>query len=170
VLESEEIAQKYPGEYLKLAENFGTQRMSSAGVNVLVDLLKSEDWQIEDLFSHVRSESIRLVDQSKVNVMYYQLSKQKQFDCKLENEDVNDGFKKALIALQNKSQRSYAKIHDHVSQMLQVGKVSQDMVRENSDLVKETLDVIYDDIIPENQLVNQISSAFKVRKQARLGQ
>ena len=38
------------------------------------------------------------------------------------------------------------------------------MIRENLDLIKETLDVIYDDIIPDNLLINSLFDAFKLRK------
>ncbi len=45
------------------------------------------------------------------------------------------------------------KNYDHISQMLQIGKVSQEIIRDNTDLVQETLNAIYDDIIPDKLLV-----------------
>jgi len=80
--------------------------------------MSDEGFEIEDMYAGVKNEGLRLVDQSKANALYYRLSKQKKFDCKIDTEEVNDGFKKALIALQNKEQRNYYKRFDHLTQVL----------------------------------------------------
>jgi hypothetical protein len=102
VLESEDLASQYPGDYLRLAESFGTKKMSKEAMNVLIDLVTKDDVQVDSLMKSIRNESLRLVEQSKINTLYYRLSKTNKFESRLESEDVADSFKKALIALQNK--------------------------------------------------------------------
>jgi len=135
----------------------------------MVSMMSEEGFEIDDIYAGLRNEGLRLIEQSKANALYYRMSKQKRFDCKLDAEEVNDGFKKAMIALQNKDQKNYYKRHDHLTQILYLGKVNQETIKENADLIKETLTTIYDDIIPENRIVDSILEAFEVRRQQKVG-
>lgn len=93
---------------------------------------------------------MRLVEQTKLLSMYAREARRGNFECSVTDEDISDSFKKALIALQSKERRSYglAKNFDHISQVLQIGKVSNAIVQENTPLIKETLSVITDEILP----------------------
>lgn len=169
VLESEDIARKFTGDYIKLAESYGVSKIGNKATDTMVAMMSEQGFEIEDIYAGVKNEGLRLVDQSKANALYYRMSKQKKFECKLDAEEVNDGFKKALIALQNKEQKNYYKRHDHLTQILQLGKVNQETIKENSDLIKETLTTIYDDIIPDNRIIDNILEAFQVRRQQKVG-
>lgn len=45
-----------------------------------------------------------------------------------------------------------------------IGKLDNQPLNESKALIKETLDTIYDDIIPPNRLIERILEAFRVRK------
>ena len=87
----------------------------------------------------------------------------------LEQEEINDGLKKAFIALQTKDRRGFESNYDQISQLLQLGKVDGQFIRENNELLKETMETIYGEIIPESQLTEKVLDAFKERSVNRLG-
>ena len=65
--------------------------------------------------------------------------------------------------LQNKDRTSYISTYDHINQLMEVGKVPSWVLKENGDLIRDTLSAIYE-LIPENLLPQKIAEAFKLRK------
>lgn len=63
----------------------------------------------------MRNEAIRVVEQAKLNGLYQRTATKAGFESSLSHEDVNDSYKKALIALQTKEQRRYTTSFDHIS-------------------------------------------------------
>ena len=89
-------------------------------------------------------------------------------DCKITNEEHNDGFKRALYALQGKNQTGIQKRHDQLSQLVRVGSSRSLDIRENTGLIQETLDVIYGDIIPEARQISALQDAVALKKRERI--
>ena len=48
--------------------------------------------------------------------------------------------------------------------MLQLGRTRNEVVRENQDLIRETLGVLFDSLIPKSQQIGAIEDAFKARR------
>lgn len=109
-------------------------------------------------------EAVRLVDQAKINNLRHRASKMLGFESGLEREDVDDSFKKALIALQTKDRRGFESNYDQISQLLQLGKIDGNFIRDNSELLKETMETIYTEVIPERQLTDKVLDAFRERR------
>ena len=114
-------------------------------------------------------EAVRIVNQAKINNLRYRASRMLGIESGLEQEDINDGLKKAFIALQTKDRRGFESNYDQISQLLQLGKVDGQFIRENNELLKETMETIYGEIIPERQLTEKVIDAFKERSVNRLG-
>ena len=122
------------------------------------------------LFQNNRGhEAVRLVEEAKVNNLRYRTARMLGFESGLEQEDVNDSFKKALIALQSKDRRGFENNFDQINQLLQLGKVDGYFIRENKELLTETMDSIYSQIIPDRQLTEKVLDAFNERNVNRLG-
>ena len=115
-------------------------------------------------------EAVRIVDQAKVNNLRHRAARMLGFESGLEQEDINDSLKKALIALQTKDRRGFESNFDQISQLLQIGKIDGRFIRDNSELLKETMDTIYGEIIPDRQLTDKVLDAFKERSVNRNGQ
>ena len=115
-------------------------------------------------------EAVRIVEQAKVNNLRHCVSRMLGFESGLEQEDVNDSLKKALIALQTKDRRGFESNFDQVSQLLQIGKIDGRFIRDNNELLRETMDTIYNEIIPDRQLTEKVIDAFKERSVNRSGQ
>lgn len=115
-------------------------------------------------------EAVRIVEQAKVNNLRHRVSRMLGFESGLEQEDVNDSLKKALIALQTKDRRGFESNFDQVSQLLQIGKIDGRFIRDNNELLRETMDTIYNEIIPDRQLTEKVIDAFKERSVNRSGQ
>ena len=77
---------------------FGSQKLPMDAKQNLYSLLQGENFDVLSVVSD-RNEAIRLVDTAKVNNLYQQSANRGQFESKLTVEDLNDSFKKALIAL-----------------------------------------------------------------------
>ena len=154
-------------DYLKNLDNFGDRKLTAKGREVLSNLFQKENFKIETAMDGVRDVDLKLVDQAKINNLYARTARANNFTSNLEDDDISISFKKALIALQSKNRSGYQSRNDHISQLIQVGQVPQQIVKSNAGLIKETFAAICDSIIPEKQLTNRIIEAFTARKLRR---
>ena len=94
-------------------DHFGEKRLHQGGKSVLSDLLQNEEIKDGTLLKNERShEAVRIVDQAKFNNLRYRAARLLGFESGLEQEDVNDSLKKALIALQTKNRRGFESNYD----------------------------------------------------------
>jgi hypothetical protein len=167
VFANETMAKQYPAQYLKAVDAYGDRRLNQEGKKVLLDLLSNEDTKVETLCDEHRTESVRFVDQARINNLYYRTMKKAGLDCKLEIEDLDSSFKKAVVALQTDKRRGYDGQNDQISQLMMVGRVPGQTIRDNNMLIREAVNDIYSNIIPDRELVSRIIEAFKIQKQQR---
>ena len=80
------------------------------------------------------------------------------------HEEITDNFRQALIALQTGSRKGFYKASDQINIMLQLGRVPNAVVRENQELIRETLSALLDNVIPKSQHVAAIEEAFQARR------
>lgn len=147
-----------PAQYLQNVNLYGDSRLNPEAKEQLHSYLEREN-EIGNVAASIRNHAIRLVEQSKMNSLYARVARTAGFESTLSEEELNDSYKKALVALQTKDQRSYASSFDHISQLLQLGPSSRD----NQPLVTETLDVIFDGIIPEQVLIERLIGAMRTK-------
>jgi len=148
ILCSEEVATKFPVRYLKMAEEWGGRRLPSEAQDLLAEVAKRDDLDVASVFRARDTDAQKLVFAAKLNNLRERVAAGRREDSGLSAEELSDSHKKALLALQTKERRGIDSQWDQISQLLQVSKVGPAVFRENAPLVRETLDVIYDDIIP----------------------
>ena len=164
MFESEEVARQFPQTLISMAGEFGSSRLTQAARENIKSIFEDESKVADTMRAQGRSDAQRLVNQAKLNNVYKNFSRRTAgLDCKLEDEEISESFKKALIALQTKGENSYNKRFDHITQLHQVGDVDSALIRESKSLISETLETLYNDIIPEKRLIGCVLDAHRAR-------
>ena len=143
--------------YLENVSNYGNRKLKKEARDVLAELLSDPNFKVSSAMDFRHNESLRLTGQHKLNNLIVRMARgNEDINCELGNEDISESFQKALVALQNREQKSYGSHTDHLNEMMQIGMVSGHIVKENRSLIKETLSVITDEIIPERSLIDKL--------------
>lgn len=98
-LGDESFARERPGEYLALVKSFGSRNLNAEAERVLVDLLKSEKFDIVESSTRGKDEARNLVSRAINSNLYYQMAFKHKFNCSLSQEDVSLSLQQALIAI-----------------------------------------------------------------------
>ena len=163
-LESEGLADKDPASYLALTDLFGERRINAQAREILTGLIQKEDFDINEL-SRSNESALQYVSQAMMTNLVDRVARQARISpLPISHEEITDNFKQALIALQTGSRRGFYKASDQISIMLQLGRVPTAVVRENQELIRETLGALFDNVIPKSQQIGAIEEAFQARR------
>ena len=79
----------------------------------------------------------------------------------LEQTDLSESFKKALLVIQSQDSGDQASKFD---ELFSIGKLPNNVTSENMDLVKETIDVLFQEVLPQGRSINPLINAFRFRR------
>lgn len=166
-LSDEAVVKKLGASYLQFVDNFGVNRLNKNGRELLHRLLGQDNFDILNYAENTRQEARRLVKQARCNNLYFAEQDAGKFENRLSIEEINQSYKKALIALQSKEIESYGNRFDHLDQLLSISNIPNKVALDNLDLFNETLDIISDEIIPDGLFIKSVLEATHRQKMTK---
>ena len=162
-LSKEEAPSVDPYSYLRLILQYGENKVFGKRREILDNFFKQPDFNVDEVVSNVRDVDLRTLEIAKINNLYYSCAQNGKYECSLDKEDLNKSLQQALVQLQNKDKKKYVDQHDHLQHLLQLNNLPVSLVNDNQALIKETVNVIFSDIIPEKLLPMKLQEAFRLR-------